>query len=624
MDLNELNSFYEKINSAMIHSKEYQEKINQLKLNVREEVRPIVVQEKLDKIKELEDITHDLDEMTKNDIDVFNNEVSQTLSNNSQKLVDYQNKLAEEKANYANERKNLMDRHSRLFLNKRNASDEMVISAFQKAVENLKTQHEQKMQNILDSIKKINDENKTLIDYSQKMSQPFPILMQNLDEQKSPENSKNLDENVEKNNKSAIENAEKKDNEKNQTLNNNDKKYEIIVAPNQNKEFPIIPATQQQKSAAQLHNPIEQQPMADFDSNAENNNRNNRNSLRNYIKLANGELDMSIGKSDVSIDLDEIDNVLDEEKKNLNKAIKEKYISYSKNANLEKLSDVKYLILEIKNHSEKMLKNMDIDEEKIDPNIYKGFQLSFLNSVKNGIKNGIPLEIIKNDINNIDKYFDKYVNCVKTNQKDSQLQIEYDVRYGGFLTRKDFSTLKKYAKNARAFANVKAGKFTKFSWRVQDKIASLVNKMKSQKLLSDATVVANQKETQNGSSKDYQAKNDSSKDSKTKNDLENNIEKSLNEYIDNIINNEHSNNEQGNNQHSNNQHSNNELEELKVDTINNHIANDFSTFKELEELKVDIINNPNFSDKNDQKNSSNNSHEQNKDEHNDNQSREIR
>ena len=196
----------------MIHSKEYQEKINQLKLNVREEVRPIVVQEKLDKIKELEDITHDLDEMTKNDIDVFNNEVSQTLSNNSQKLVDYQNKLAEEKANYANERKNLMDRHSRLFLNKRNASDEMVISAFQKAVENLKKQHEQKMQNILDSIKKIDDENKTLIDYSKKMPQPFPILMQNLDEQKSPENSKNLNENVEKNNKSAIENAEKTSN----------------------------------------------------------------------------------------------------------------------------------------------------------------------------------------------------------------------------------------------------------------------------------------------------------------------------------------------------------------------------------------------------------------------------
>lgn len=595
MDLNELNSFYEKINSAMIHSKEYQEKIDQLKLNVREEVRPIVVQEKLDKIKELEDITHDLDEMTKNDIDVFNNEVSQTLSNNSQKLVDYQNKLAEEKANYANERKNLMDRHSRLFLNKRNASDEMVISAFQKAVENLKTQHEQKMQNILDSIKKIDDENKTLINYSQKMSQPFPILMQNLDEQKSQENSKNLNENVENNNKSATENTEKKDNEKNQIVNNDDKKYEIIVAPNQNKEFPVIPASQQ-------HNPIEQQSMPDFDSNAENNNQNNRNSMRNYIKLADGELDMFIGKSGVSIELDEIDNILDEEKKNLNKAIKEKYISYSKNANLEKLSDVKYLISEIKHHSEKMLKNIDIDEEKIDPNIYKGFQLSFLNSVKNGIKNGVPLENIKNDINNIDKYFDKYVNCVKTNQKDSQLQIEYDVRYREFLTRKDFSTLKKYAKNARAFANVKAGKFTKFSWRVQDKIASLVNKMKSQKLLSDAAVVANQKETQNGSSKDYQAKNDSSKDSKTKNDLENNIEKSLNEYIDNIINNEHSNNEQGNNQHSNNQHSNNELEELRVDTINN----------------------PNFSDKNDQKNSSNNSHEQNKDEHNDNQSREIR
>ena len=577
MDLNELNSFYEKINSAMIHSKEYQEKIDQLKLNVREEVRPIVVQEKLDKIKELEGIAQDLDEMTKNDIDVFNNEVSQTLSNNSQKLVEYQNKLAEEKANYANERKNLMDRHSRLFLNKRNASDEMVISAFQKAVENLKTQHEQKMQNILDSIKKIDDENKTLINYSQKMSQPFPILMQNLDEQKSQENSKNLNENVENNNKSATENTEKKDNEKNQTVNNDDKKYEIIVAPNQNKEFPVIPATQHQKSTSQQHNPIEQQSMPDFDSNAENNNQNNRNSMRNYIKLADGEF-------------------LDEEKKNLNKAIKEKYISYSKNANLEKLSDVKYLISEIKHHSEKMLKNMDIDEEKIDPNIYKGFQLSFLNSVKNGIKNGVPLENIKNDINNIDKYFDKYVNCVKTNQKDSQLQIEYDVRYREFLTRKDFSILKKYAKNARAFANVKAGKFTKFSWRVQDKIASLVNKMKSQKLLSDGTVVANPKETQNGSSKDYQAKDD------LENIDEKNIEKSLNEYLDTIINNEHSNNEQGNNQYSNNQHSNNDLEELKVDTKNN----------------------PNFSDKNDQKNSSNNPNVQNKDEHNDNQSRESR
>ena len=579
MNFNEISDFYKKIGSAIDQSKEYQGIIDELNALAREEIRPVVVQEYMNKIKELESIRDDLDEMTKNDIDVFNNEVSQTLSNNSQKLVDYHNKLAEEKSNYANERKNLMDKHSRLFLNNRNASDEMVISAFQKAVENLKKQHEQKMQNILDSIKKIDDENKTLINYSQKMSQPFPILMQNLDEQKSQENSKNLNENVEKNNKNAIENTEK-----NQTMNNDDKKYEIIVAPNQNKEFPIIPVTQQQKSAVQLHNPIEQQSMADFDSNAENNNQNNGNSLRNYIKLANGELDMSIGKSDVSIDLDEIDNVLDEEKKNLNKAIKEKYISYSKNANLEKLSDVKYLILEIKNHSEKMLKNMDIDEEKIDPNIYKGFQLSFLNSVKNGIKNGIPLEIIKNDINNIDKYFDKYVNCVKTNQKDSQLQIEYDVRYGGFLTRKDFSTLKKYAKNARAFANVKAGKFTKFSWGVQDKIASLVNKMKSQKLLSDGTVVANPKETQNGSSKD----------SKVKDDLENinSIENSLNEYLENIINNEQ----------ENNQHSNNDLEELKVDTKNN----------------------PNFSDKNEQKNSYNNPNVQNKDEHNDNQSHEIR
>ena len=65
MDINELSDFYEKIKSAMLHSKEYQENINQLKSDVRNEIRPVVVQEKLGKIKELEDIANDLDEMTK-------------------------------------------------------------------------------------------------------------------------------------------------------------------------------------------------------------------------------------------------------------------------------------------------------------------------------------------------------------------------------------------------------------------------------------------------------------------------------------------------------------------------------------------------------------------------------
>ena len=120
--------------------------------------------------------------------------------------------------------------------------------------------------------------------------------------------------------------------------------------------------------------------------------------------------------------------------------------------------------------------------------------------------------------------------------------------------------------------------------------------MKSQKLLSDGTVVANPKETQNGSSKDYQAKDD------LENINEKNIEKSLNDYLEHIFNNEQKNNQHSNNEQGNNQHSNNDLEELKVDTKNNS----------------------NFSDKNDQKNSSNNPNVQNKDEHNDNQSHEIR
>ena len=193
MDINELSDFYEKIKSAMLHSKEYQENINQLKSDVRNEIRPVVVQEKLGKIKELEDIANDLDEMTKNDVNVFNNEISQTLSNNSQKLADYHNKLREETENYEKNRKIIIEKQTRLLLNKQKSSDETILSASKNALDNLSAQHEQQMQSIKDAIQEISDENKSI----KKMSLPFPLLKQNIiDEQQQGDNEQQQGDNA--------------------------------------------------------------------------------------------------------------------------------------------------------------------------------------------------------------------------------------------------------------------------------------------------------------------------------------------------------------------------------------------------------------------------------------------
>ena len=420
MDINELSDFYEKIKSAMLHSKEYQENINQLKSDVRNEIRPVVVQEKLGKIKELEDIANDLDEMTKNDVNVFNNEISQTLSNNSQKLADYHNKLREETENYEKNRKIIIEKQTRLLLNKQKSSDETILSASKNALDNLSAQHEQQMQSIKDAIQEISDENKSINDFAKKMSLPFPLLKQNI-----------------------IDEQQQGDNE------------------------------QQQGDNAQQQSANAQQQGANAQQQGDNANVN-----KNGIKIKNGALYMSIGKLNKKIDLDKIDQVLDDETRSVSKIARDQYLNCLKGSDREKYSEIKYLIAEMKRHKDKMINNRDFSKENLDPNICKAFELYFLDSIRNGIQNDLPLlENIKN-IRNIDKYFDKYMNSVKTNKKDDEFPIQYDVRSGGKLDREDFLNLKECAKNARGFADVKASSLTRFSWNLRGIVNSLFKKMK--------------------------------------------------------------------------------------------------------------------------------------------------
>ena len=441
MDINELSDFYEKIKSAMLHSKEYQENINQLKSDVRNEIRPVVVQEKLGKIKELEDIANDLDEMTKNDVNVFNNEISQTLSNNSQKLADYHNKLREETENYEKNRKIIIEKQTRLLLNKQKSSDETILSASKNALDNLSAQHEQQMQSIKDAIQEISDENKSINDFAKKMSLPFPLLKQNIiDEQQQGDNEQQQGDNAQ----------QQGDNAQQQGAN-----------------------AQQQGDSVKHQGANAQQQGANAQQQGDNANVN-----KNGIKIKNGALYMSIGKLNKKIDLDKIDQVLDDETRSVSKIARDQYLNCLKGSDREKYSEIKYLIAEMKRHKDKMINNRDFSKENLDPNICKAFELYFLDSIRNGIQNDLPLlENIKN-IRNIDKYFDKYMNSVKTNKKDDEFPIQYDVRSGGKLDREDFLNLKECAKNARGFADVKASSLTRFSWNLRGIVNSLFKKMK--------------------------------------------------------------------------------------------------------------------------------------------------
>ena len=441
MDINELSDFYEKIKSAMLHSKEYQENINQLKSDVRNEIRPVVVQEKLGKIKELEDIANDLDEMTKNDVNVFNNEISQTLSNNSQKLADYHNKLREETENYEKNRKIIIEKQTRLLLNKQKSSDETILSASKNALDNLSAQHEQQMQSIKDAIQEISDENKSINDFAKKMSLPFPLLKQNIiDEQQQGDNAQQQGANAQ----------QQGDSVKHQGAN-----------------------AQQQGDSVKHQGANAQQQGANAQQQGDNANVN-----KNGIKIKNGALYMSIGKLNKKIDLDKIDQVLDDETRSVSKIARDQYLTCLKGSDREKYSEIKYLIAEMKRHKDKMINNRDFSKENLDPNICKAFELYFLDSIRNGIQNDLPLlENIKN-IRNIDKYFDKYMNSVKTNKKDDEFPIQYDVRSGGKLDREDFLNLKECAKNARGFADVKASRLTRFSWNLRGIVNSLFKKMK--------------------------------------------------------------------------------------------------------------------------------------------------
>ena len=441
MDINELSDFYEKIKSAMLHSKEYQENINQLKSDVRNEIRPVVVQEKLDKIKELEDIANDLDEMTKNDVNVFNNEISQTLSNNSQKLADYHNKLREETENYEKNRKIIIEKQTRLLLNKQKSSDETILSASKNALDNLTAQHEQQMQSIKDAIQEISDENKSINDFAKKMSLPFPLLKQNIiDEQQQGDNEQQQGDNAQQQGANAQQQG----------------------------------ANAQQQGDSVKHQGANAQQQGD----SVKHQGDNANVNKNGIKIKNGALYMSIGKLNKKIDLDKIDQVLDDETRSVSKIARDQYLNCLKGSDREKYSEIKYLIAEMKRHKDKMINNRDFSKENLDPNICKAFELYFLDSIRNGIQNDLPLlENIKN-IRNIDKYFDKYMNSVKTNKKDDEFPIQYDVRSGGKLDREDFLNLKECAKNARGFADVKASSLTRFSWNLRGIVNSLFKKMK--------------------------------------------------------------------------------------------------------------------------------------------------
>ena len=469
MDINELSDFYEKIKSAMLHSKEYQENINQLKSDVRNEIRPVVVQEKLGKIKELEDIANDLDEMTKNDVNVFNNEISQTLSNNSQKLADYHNKLREETENYEKNRKIIIEKQTRLLLNKQKSSDETILSASKNALDNLTAQHEQQMQSIKDAIQEISDENKSINDFAKKMSLPFPLLKQNIiDEQQQGDNEQQQGDNAQQQGANAQQQGA------NAQQQGDSVKHQGANAQQQGDSVKHQGANAQQQGDSVKHQGANAQQQGD----SVKHQGDNANVNKNGIKIKNGALYMSIGKLNKKIDLDKIDQVLDDETRSVSKIARDQYLNCLKGSDREKYSEIKYLIAEMKRHKDKMINNRDFSKENLDPNICKAFELYFLDSIRNGIQNDLPLlENIKN-IRNIDKYFDKYMNSVKTNKKDDEFPIQYDVRSGGKLDREDFLNLKECAKNARGFADVKASSLTRFSWNLRGIVNSLFKKMK--------------------------------------------------------------------------------------------------------------------------------------------------
>lgn len=493
MNFNEISDFYKKIGSAIDQSKEYQSKIDELNALAREEVRPVVVQEHMNKIKELESIKDGLDEMTKNDIGTFNNEVSKCINENSQKLVEYNNKLSEIRLKYANDRKNLMDKHSRLFLNEnKNTDDALLISAFQKSIENLKSQYEKEVQEIRDSISKIEAENKSLISYSGKMAQPFSIIKQEFESEKNVDdvdtkNAQNTNQDSKEqplNNSANVErvntendNAEnvKFNNQQNSEINDLNKKYEVIVSPLQNKEQII---------------------------------ESNTNS--NYLQIENGVLDLDVNDSYMSIPLDTIDEKLGKNSKNFNSTISNMYHVALKANNVQDVKKVKFILKNLNTY------NSDKLPDNIDKNICKSFQMLFYNVIENDLQNNASYEKISNDTKNINKYFNKYVNSFKTNTRDEDFPITYDVRKDGFLLGRDFSMLKKYAREARGFADVKATKFTRFSWNLHDKLISLGSKIHNTFALPEGNEVKDDKKSDNNPN--------SIDDSK------------LNEYVDDVIN----------------------------------------------------------------------------------------
>jgi hypothetical protein len=198
-------------------------------------------------------------------------------------------------------------------------------------------------------------------------------------------------------------------------------------------------------------------------------NDDDKTQNNNYIEIENGQLNLSIGTL-FTVSLDTIDENLGKDSKNFNHTISNMYHSGLKTNNIQDVKKAKFILSNLKTY--------DNDElpKNIDKNICKSFQMLFYNAIDKDLYKASYEEIV-NKTENINKYFDKYVNSFKTNTRDEDFPITYDVRKDGFLMGRDFSILKKYAREARGFADVKATRFTRFTWNLHDKLISLGSKI---------------------------------------------------------------------------------------------------------------------------------------------------
>lgn len=222
---------------------------------------------------------------------------------------------------------------------------------------------------------------------------------------------------------------------------------------------------------------------------------------KSSIKIKNGKLMMNLsGLKPFQLPLDSLNSTFNESIKKLNVLLFDKIKDGKGDYYLNQLySNIpKYTINESVPNENRLGDKMDkIIEEKlgtkiekhnlkgtaIDPFIYKSFQINILKFVEDSLSSGMSAKDIMSEMNNYYKCFGDYVDTVRSNQKNPNFSISYDVRKGGLMTHKDFSTLKDSARNSRGFADVKAKFRTRFSWGIR----SFFGKMAHAKGLPDGS-----------------------------------------------------------------------------------------------------------------------------------------